>query len=72
MADAASPEHYKRGSVEVIDVIREQLGDDGFVAYCRGNVIKYAARAGHKDGATAYDDLRKAARYAQWASEVLR
>lgn len=72
MRDAVNPQHYKRGGTEVITFIREQLGDDGFVAYCRGNVMKYVARAGHKVGASASEDLEKAAQYCQWAAEVAR
>ena len=66
--DHINPAHYRAGSIEVIDVIREQLGDEGFVAYCRGNVLKYATRAGRKD-ATA-QDLAKAAWYAQMAAHI--
>ena len=68
-ADPVNPAHYKAGTVEVIDFVREQLGDEGFVAYCRGNVIKYESRAGRKD-ATAQDHA-KAAWYAQMAAHVL-
>ena len=66
--DAVNPMHYKKGSVEVIDVIREQLGESGFVAYCRGNVLKYAARAGMKNDHC--EDLAKAAWYAQMAAHA--
>ncbi len=60
------PSHYADRKTEVIDVIREALGCDGFRAYCRGNVIKYACRAGEKG--SFEDDMRKAANYARWAS----
>jgi hypothetical protein len=62
-----SPPHYTKGKVEVIDFIREQLGDDGFVAYCRGNVMKYTARGPHKGKA---EDYAKAAFYGQMAAHV--
>ena len=62
-----SPAHYTTGKIEVIDFIREQLGDDGFVSYCRGNVVKYVARGPHKAGA---EDYAKAAFYAQMAAHV--
>ncbi len=62
-----SPPHYRAGAVEVIDFIRQQLGDDGFVSYCRGNVMKYACRGPHKAGA---EDYAKAAFYAQMAASV--
>jgi len=62
------PRHYTRGTIESIDAIRSALGDEGFVAYCRGQVIKYAWRAPHKGGA---EDLRKASWYATRAAGVL-
>ena len=59
------PSHYNHGGIECIDAIRAALGHDGFIAYCRGNVIKYQWRADHKHGG---EDLKKAAWYARMAS----
>lgn len=43
------PKHYDLpGGGQAIDLIRELLGDEGFRAYCMGNVIKYAVRLGRK------------------------
>lgn len=53
------PLHYQ-GKVECIDAIESALGPEGFAAYCRGNAIKYAFRAGKKGDAA--QDLAKA----QW------
>ena len=54
-----NPSHYVKSSgVEVID-ITETLD------FCRGNVVKYVARAGSKDGESEFDDLLKA----QWYLE---
>lgn len=47
------PAHYTSYSPEVI-VITEQLG------FCEGNVVKYLARAGRKDGVLGQEDLNKA------------
>jgi len=56
--DAVSaPQHYRQGAVECIDAIKAALGDDGFEAYCQGQVIKYIWRFRHKNG---LEDLRKA------------
>jgi hypothetical protein len=64
------PAHYTAGSIECIAAIRAALGDKGFVAYCRGNAIKYLWRVDRKwDGE---QDLRKAAWYAERAAEVLK
>ena len=38
---------YQRQSVR----FKAALGDDGFCAYCKGNVIKYLWRAEHKGNA---------------------
>jgi hypothetical protein len=54
------PPHYTAGDIECIDAIRAALGKDGFIAYCRGNAIKYAWRCEHKGGT---EDLLKAAWY---------
>ncbi|CAG0898745.1 unnamed protein product, partial [Cyprideis torosa] len=48
--DAVSkPSHYNHGDgIECIDYIRQVLGKEGFIAYCRGNQIKYQHRAMYK------------------------
>jgi hypothetical protein len=63
------PAHYAEAPIEAIDAIRAALGDEGFVAYCRGNAVKYLWRAGKKD-ATG-QDLRKAGWYCAMAAHVL-
>lgn len=62
------PSHYTQGRFETIEVIEEIAGgyDDGYVAYCVGNAIKYLSRAPHKH-ATPVEDLRKAATYLDFA-----
>lgn len=49
------PQHYTFGNIEVIDAI-----EDWGLGYHLGNVIKYVARAGHKNN--ELEDLKKA----QW------
>lgn len=58
------------GGREAIDVIRETLGDEDFVAFCRGATLKYRLRAGKKEGTTADNDLQKADWYARMADHV--
>ena len=58
------PAHYKQYPVEVIDIIRHVLGDEGFRAYCLGNEIKYRMRAGWKGDAA--QDIAKALKYADF------
>lgn len=56
--------------LEKIDVIRYVLGPVRFAAYCQGQVIKYATRAGTKDGAPFKDDMHKASNYALGAAGI--
>lgn len=60
------PSHYNAGGVETIEGIKSALGD-GFLDYCRGNVLKYVWRCRHKG--RLLEDLRKAAKYLEWAIE---
>ena len=63
------PAHYNQGEIETIDGIRAALGE-GFAAYCRGNVLKYVWRCGKKGDAV--EDLKKAAKYLEWAIEAMQ
>lgn len=69
MSDPINPAYYADGEIECIDAIHAALGDIGFVAYCRGNQIKYAWRAGKKGSAA--EDMRKAEWYAKKAADTL-
>ena len=58
MLDPVNPTHYARLQPQPIEVIESwQLGPHA------ANVLKYLARAGHKDGTPELDDLRKAKWY---------
>ena len=52
------PPHYNKGKIEVIDAI-----EDWELGFCAGNVVKYIARAEHKENAK--EDLKKALWYLQ-------
>ena len=56
------PPHYNQTELEAIDYIRMQLGREGFMAYCEGNMLKYNHRWKYKGGA---EDLKKSAWYQQ-------
>ena len=66
MADMVNhPPHYQSDSgIECIDAIRAALGSAGFIAYCRGNAMKYVWR----EKINAAEDLRKAAWYLERAA----
>lgn len=61
------PPHYKTGGIEAIDYIQAKLSQEEFAGFCRGNMLKYISRAGHK--ADAAEDMRKALWYGErWLS----
>lgn len=57
-AKVLRPDHYRKGRVEAIDIIRDALGKEGFESYCVGQVFKYLIRAKHKG--SFEDDMGKA------------
>ena len=60
------PSHYNYGDIECIDAIHAMLGEEGFVAYCKGNALKYTWRAGLKDNEA--EDLKKAVWYTRMSN----
>ena len=68
MSNVKHPGHYTQGNIECIDAIREMLGPVGFLAYCRGNALKYLWRCMYKGNTT--EDLQKAQQYTEWAAET--
>lgn len=71
VVDAVNPPHYKDSDngIECIDAIRAALGRDGFIAFLRGQVIKYSWRLGKKGAAVT--DAEKAQWYQAKLVEVL-
>lgn len=65
-----NPSHYKlEDGSEVKDHILAVLGREGFIAYAKGNILKYTARAGKKDNAD--QELDKVQEYAQMIRDVI-
>ena len=64
-----NPIHYNMGEIECIDAIHAALGTEGFLAYCRGNILKYNWRAEHKGGLA---DLEKARWYLNKLIDTMR
>ena len=61
-----NPAHYANagdGGIECVDAIRAALGEQGFMCFAAGNVMKYVWRASRKNGK---EDLRKAQVYLEW------
>lgn len=55
-----NPSHYDFGKAQVLDITQH-------LPFCEGNVVKYCARAGRKDGESKLDDLLKAQVYLETA-----
>lgn len=59
--------HYKDMPMQPWDVMQAVLTPEEFRGYLKGNVIKYAMRAGRKEGT---DDAGKAQHYRQKLAEM--
>ena len=68
--DVNRPSHYTQGKVECIDAIESALGKEGFIAFLRGQVIKYQWRLPHKGSAAK--DAQKAKFYGDLLVERLK
>jgi hypothetical protein len=55
-------DHYMNMAIQPWTAMRSWMGDVAFEGFLRGNVIKYIARAGAKNG-EEIQDLEKAAHY---------
>jgi len=55
-----SPDHYGSNDIEPIDYMLDQLTEEEFRGYIKGNIIKYVSRERLKNGD---EDLRKASYY---------
>lgn len=62
-----SPDHYKQGGLEIIDVMRKKMSKEEFRGFCKGNVLKYITRAEYKNG---LEDYKKALQYLTWLVEA--
>lgn len=65
ISEVVDPEHYKRLSPEPIEVIERCHLD-----YHAGQVVKYAARQGHKPGSSSEADRAKAEWYLRRSRSV--
>jgi hypothetical protein len=63
-----APQHYADRKYQTILVIEDNLSLDEMKGYCKGNVLKYVARAGKKDNIV--QDLKKARTYLEWLIQL--
>jgi len=61
-------DHYKKMGMEPWDVMQMVLTEEEFVGFLKASIIKYAMRAGKKEGATK--DTEKACHYKKKLEEV--
>lgn len=57
--------HYM-GAVQLIELMLNVLYREEFIGFLKGNMIKYAFRAGRKEGESAEKDRNKYLTYAKW------
>jgi hypothetical protein len=63
MEEVNSPSHYNKGSVEVIEVMQDQMRPMEYKGFLKGNILKYVLRYQDKGGVK---DLHKA----EWLSLI--
>ncbi len=61
-------DHYKTMPMQPWEVMEAVLTPEEFRGFLKGNIVKYAMRAGKKEGS---DDAGKAQHYAQKLAEVM-
>lgn len=59
--DSGKPENQKhyQGLIQPIEIMRDLLSPEEFIGFCKGNMIKYAYRAGRKEGESGIKDKEK-------------
>lgn len=68
MSTPVNPDHYKKGGLEVIDILAAKLTAEEFKGFCKGNIIKYVTRANYKNGV---EDIKKARTYCDFLIEFM-
>ena len=64
------PSHYKQGTIECIDAMRQQFTKEEVVAFCKLNAFKYLWRSNHKG--TPQQDIDKANWYLSQISSTYK
>jgi hypothetical protein len=68
--DFVNPEHYKRGSMEVIDMMKLLWGTEALILHCEMTSFKYRMRAGTKPDQPIERELEKARWYDEKAKKL--
>lgn len=64
-----SPDHYKAGNYECLDIMRARFGESAYKAFCLMNAFKYLFRQGRKVGVDGDEDAAKAKHYLELAPD---
>lgn len=66
----SNPKHYKLDGLDIesIDVVKAVLGEEGFINFCLGNILKYAIRAKKKGQFDS--DIGKIKTYCEFIAET--
>jgi hypothetical protein len=68
--DFVNPEHYKRGNMEVIDMMKLLWGTEALIAHCEMTAFKYRMRAGTKPDQPIERELEKSRWYDEKAKKL--
>lgn len=68
--DFVNPEHYKQGSMEVIDMMKLLWGTEALILHCEMTEFKYRMRLGRKPDQPTDRDLQKALWYQDKAKKL--
>lgn len=68
--DFVNPEHYKQGSMEVIDMMKLLWGTEALILHCEMSEFKYRMRLGRKPDQPTDRDLQKAIWYQEKAKKL--
>lgn len=64
---ASGAKHYNDMPIQPIELMQTLLTQDEFTGFLKGNIIKYAMRAGHKGDAEK--DVAKMEQYTEWLND---
>ncbi len=68
--DKINPNHYKKFSIETIDMMVAIWGKEAVAIHCEITAFKYKMRAGYKFTEAVKDDFEKAKWYLDKAKEL--
>lgn len=71
-SDFMHNKHYEEMPVEPLDLMKSVLTQEEYIGFLKGNLIKYAMRAGHKEGCSVSEDVDKFEAYKGFLNDYLK